>query len=124
VLDLMLPALGPTKISCVLVGNTDDCTLNLFDAAETSCGTYRRCRRRLSVSVAPFSTSKRNKSKLIAMDLDQHIIGCLFAVGSDDDPRKWLGVVDRHDFLCAAGRGGAYRKWKKVHFDYLICKRK
>jgi hypothetical protein len=92
--------------ACVLVGNIDDCTLNLFDAAETSCGTYRRCRRRISVSVAPFSTSKRNKSKLIAMDLDQRIIGCLFAVGSDDDPRKWLGVVDRHDFLCAAGRGG------------------
>lgn len=90
----------------VLLGNVEDCTLTLFDAAETSCGSYRRCRRRLSVSVVPFSASKRNKSRLISMDLDSHLIGCLFAVGREDDQRKWFGVVDRHDYLCAAGRGG------------------
>eukprot|EP00980_Cylindrotheca_fusiformis_P004189 scaffold912_cov119-Cylindrotheca_fusiformis.AAC.5 len=92
--------------ACVLVGNVGDCTLNLFDAAGTIGGSYRRCRRRLAVSVVPFSNSKKMKPKLVAMDLDERIIGCLFAVGRDDDRRQWLGLVNRQDFLCTAGRGG------------------
>jgi hypothetical protein len=91
--------------ACVLVANRDECTLHLFDTAETSCGIYRRCRKRLSVSVAPFSTSKRKKCRLIAMDLDHQTICCLFLVGPEEDQKAWLGLIERDDVLCTGGSG-------------------
>ncbi|CAJ1942236.1 unnamed protein product [Cylindrotheca closterium] len=92
--------------ACVLVADKTDCTLSLYDVAETNGSADRRCRRKLSVFVAPLGHSKKNKCLLNSMDLDDETIGCLFSVGGSENRKTMLGVVNRQSFQSAAGRGG------------------
>ena len=91
--------------SCALIAQSEECTLHLFNATVSSCGTSKRCRQSIRVSVAPFSSSKKRGCNLVAMDLDDQVVGCLYKVGNEMDPETWLGVVQRDDLLCVKGRG-------------------
>jgi len=92
--------------ACVLVADKMECTLSLYDVAETNGSADRRCRRKLSVFVAPVGNSKKNKCSLTSMDLDDETIGCLFSAGGNENRKTMFGVVDRQSFQSAAGRGG------------------
>jgi hypothetical protein len=90
-----------------LIAHSQDCTLHLFNVVDSSCGTSKRCRQSIRVSVALFRSSKKRGCNLVALDLDDQVVGCLFKVGSEMDPETWLGVVQRDDLLCAGGRGSS-----------------
>ncbi|KAL3942657.1 MAG: hypothetical protein SGBAC_003176, partial [Bacillariaceae sp.] len=92
--------------ACVLVVDKMDCVLSLYDVAETNGSADRRCRRKLSVCVAPVGNSKKNKFSLASVDLDDEMIGCLFSTGGSENRKTMLGVVGCQSFQSAAGRGG------------------
>lgn len=89
----------------VLLGNSDDCTLHLYDVIDSS-HERRRCKPVVRVSVAPIPTTRKRACTLIAIDLDNQAIGCLFDVTYDDTFDYLLGVLQRDDLLCS-GEGGS-----------------
>lgn len=109
----------------VLAAYSNDCTLRLFKAVaksvDTAGGSPRACRELVCVSVDPFRNTKRQTCRLVAMDLDEEVIGCLcHVIGDDHDHEAYiLAVTRRDDFLAASGSklssGGASLEEGKVH---------
>lgn len=88
-----------------------DCTLRLFEAVakrtmtESSCS--HGCREVVCVRAAPFPISKKRCYSLVAMDLDDDMVGCLCQARSSTRVSNefFLTGVGREDFLCAGGGG-------------------
>ena len=110
----------------VLAAYSNDCTLRLFKTvakcADGGSSSPRACRELVCVSVDPFRNTKRQTCRLVAMDLDEEVIGCLCQViGDDYDHEAYiLAVTRRDDFLAASGSkhqspGGASLEEGKVH---------
>lgn len=109
----------------VLVAYSHDCTLRLFKTVARTAdggGSPRACREVVCVSVDPFRNTKRQRGRLVAMDLDGDYIGCLCHVMRDDRETEayTLAVTRRDDFLCASGScsqsGGASLEEGKLLF--------
>jgi hypothetical protein len=94
-----------------LVANAQDCTLHLYDVVDcgNNAGQRQRCKQEVRVSVAPFGSRKKRSCTMVAMDIDNRTVGCLYEVvmGNDDDEtHTWLSVAQRNDLLCSTGAGG------------------
>lgn len=108
----------------VLAAYSHDCTLRLFKAIAKTAdvgSAPRACRELVCVSVDPFRKTKRRRSQLVAMALDDDVIGCLCHVMGDDQEKETyiLAMTRRDDFLCAAGNsnqlGGASLEEETLH---------
>jgi len=107
----------------VIAAYSHDCTLRLFKAVAKIAdgGSPRACRELVCVSFDPYRNTRRHRSQLVAMDLDEDVIGCLCHVMGDDQDKEAyiLTVARRDDFLCAAGNanqlGGASLEEGKLH---------
>ena len=106
----------------VLLAHRSECTLHLFDTTETNHsrgGAVKGCRQRVRVSVAPFPSSKKRECCLVAIDLDENLVGCLYKVCGNNnnneylEPETWLGVVQRNDILCASDGGSNVSRLEK-----------
>ena len=95
--------------SQVLMAYSHDCTLRLFKAVDKSAdgGNPRSCRELVCVSVDPYRNTKKRHCILVAMDLDEDVIGCLCHVMGDRHEKETyiLTVISRDDFLCSDGSG-------------------
>lgn len=106
----------------VLAAYSQDCTLRLFKAVAKSAdgGSPRACRELVCVSVDPYRNTRRQRSHLVAMDIDGDVIGCLCNImeNAEDKEAYILAVTRRDDFLCAAGDnhlGGASLEDGRLH---------
>jgi hypothetical protein len=93
----------------VLIAYSRDCTLRLFKAVDktTDGASPRACRELVCVSVKPYKNTRKRYYRLVAMDLDDDAIACLFEskdVGQGIQAFK-LTVTSREAFLCADGSG-------------------
>lgn len=92
--------------SRVLAAYSHDCTLRLFKAVDKSSdsGSARACRELVCVSVDPYRNTKRRSCRLVAMGLDEELIGCLCHEIDDREEQETylLIVMSRDDFLCSS----------------------
>lgn len=89
----------------VLAAYSRDCTLRLYGATSKGvAGTdEKQCRELVCHSIDPYKTTRRKRSGITSMDLDDDCIGCLCFVSCEDgdmeDYTYNLVVVNRNDFL-------------------------
>ena len=90
--------------SAIIAAYSHDCTIRLFKAVEKGSAGGRACRELISVCVNPHRKTTRRKARLVAMGLDDDIIGCLLHVqeGAKDE-NFILSIISRDDYLEAAG---------------------
>ena len=109
----------------VLAAYTLDCSIRLFKAVHKAGdgGNNRACRELVSVCVDPFRRTKKKNCQLVAMALDEEVIGCMCHVETDGSEKEGflLCVVSRDDFLCAAGgsSGNDAVGWSVLEEDAL-----
>jgi hypothetical protein len=90
---------SPTEVIAAYVS---DCTIRLFKAVEKEGG-EKACRELVSVSVDPFRNTKKHRTTLVAMELDDETIGCLLHDQGSRQCKSYLSFLSRDDYLEAAG---------------------
>ena len=101
--------LQPWSAAKVLMGHGDDCTLRLLETVTKADGSGdKHCRELVRHNVDIYRNTKRKKSTLVSMTLDDDSIGCLcrVVVGTDSSTSSLgsnvehlLVVMLREDFL-------------------------
>lgn len=83
----------------VLAGYAAECSLRLFEA--TAIGGELRCKELVCQCVSPYRNTKKRNCVLVAVDVDEHNIGCLCSVSSDrvEGKADILVILRREEFL-------------------------
>ena len=91
---------SPTR---VLAAYPKECSLRLFESVASAKGDggEKACRELVCQKIDPYKTTKRKNCEIVAMDLDEHAIGCVCRVMTNgvESPAHILVVVSRDDFL-------------------------
>jgi hypothetical protein len=85
-----------------LIAYRTDCTIRLFDVVPMRSTTDAiRCREAVCVRVAPFPNTKKWSSEVIAMDLDNEMIGCLCESRTNGPQVKYFLTSISREFFYA-----------------------
>jgi hypothetical protein len=88
-----------------LAAYSHDCSLRLFTAVPRAGNSGEKlCKELVSQKLDPYKNTKKRTSRLVAMGLDEELIGCLCHVMADknDEGEAFiLTVLNREDFLLA-----------------------
>ena len=91
---------SPTRI---LAAYSKECSLRLFESVVSTKGdrSEKACRELICQKIDPYKTTKRKNCEIVAMDLDEHAIGCVCRVMTNgvESPTHILVVMSRDDFL-------------------------
>eukprot|EP00977_Amphora_coffeiformis_P011372 scaffold2744_cov160-Amphora_coffeaeformis.AAC.9 len=97
----------------ILVGYSEECALRLFEADGFGGDTGElRCKELVYQSVSPYRNTKKRNCQLVAVEIDEHNIGCLCSVSSDKLSGKAdiLVILRRDEFLLGTSSDTALAK--------------
>ena len=106
----------------ILVGYSEECALRLFEATGfgVDAGEFR-CKELVYQSVSPYRNTKKRDCQLVAVEIDEHNIGCLCSVSSNKLSGKAniLVILRREEFLLGTSSDAATAKKGSIESDDL-----
>lgn len=105
----------------ILAGYSEDCALRLYEATGFGDTGEMRCKELVYQSVSPYQNTKKRNCQLVAVEIDEHNIGCLCSVSSDivSGRADILVVLRRDEFLLGSSSDAAPIKKGGVESDDL-----
>ena len=105
----------------ILAGYSEECALRLFEATGFGDTGELRCKELVYQSVSPYRNTKKRNCQLVAVEIDEHNIGCLCSVSSDKVSGKAdiICILRREEFLLGSSSDAAPAKKGGIESDDL-----